>query len=89
MKREIHEEILLYLFELRDSEDHHDLLIKFKNISETLLHERVQELEAKKLITTQYPFTGFFMAGSGESTNFGETESYIKAKITSVKLSII
>jgi hypothetical protein len=84
MKHEIHERILLYLYELRENDEKFDLLIKFIDINETLLRENIEHLDKEKLIEVEYPFLGFGTVNlrTGE-TNFPykDTNKFIKAKI--------
>jgi hypothetical protein len=83
MEYEIHEQILLHLYELRNSDEYSDLLIQFKDISSQVLNDRVEELRTKDLIDVQYPFQGGFIMeyGSGRTTNIIGGQRYLKAKI--------
>lgn len=83
MDYEIHEQILLYLFENRDTDKYYDLLEKFTIVPRQVLHDRVEELKNKNLIDVQYPFYGGFILDvrTGETKDMMTHEDFIKAKI--------
>lgn len=92
MKNELHEEILLYLYERRNEDEFVDILPRFKEFSANLLYEKAGELENKKLIRANYPFSGIGALdwNTGEMTWHGaEKENYIKAKITTEGIEVV
>jgi hypothetical protein len=56
MKNDLHEQILIYLFDLRENGIKHDLLDKFDNVRKNHLYETVISLNEKKYIETDRPF---------------------------------
>jgi hypothetical protein len=84
MEYEIHERILLYLYELRHKDESYDLLKKFSDVNETLLRDTAEHLRKEGLIDVEYPFLGFgsvdFNTGQVDFP-YAEKEDYVKAKI--------
>ena len=50
MGQELHEQILLYLFQFRDDGEFHDILAKFNDRNKKLIRETINELATKKFI---------------------------------------
>lgn len=84
MKHELHEQILIYLFELRHTSVYFDLLIKFNPAPRELIFKKIEELKIKGFIEVEYPPTGIgqFDWHSGAITFPDVEEDYLKAKIT-------
>lgn len=84
MEYELHEKILLYLYELRHKDELYDLLIKFNDINDSLLRETTEHLQKEGLIETEYPFLGVgsvdFNTGRIDFP-YAEKEDFLKAKI--------
>lgn len=59
MKHELHEEILLFLYDFRKTEDKPDVFEKFKGENVNVLKETIEELSGKDFIEVEYPFVGF------------------------------
>ena len=57
-KHELHEEILLFLYQLRNSEERPDLLKKFKGANESILRDTIEHLRERGLIEVEYPYMG-------------------------------
>lgn len=80
---ELHEQILVYLYNNRNNDAQYDLFIKFKNISKTLVFNKATELADKGLIATETSEMGIgsFSWDTGEITFPNAGEPYLKAKI--------
>jgi hypothetical protein len=83
MSYELHEKILLYLFELRHTDETHDLLIKFEGTPKRLIYSKTEELKKKGFIEVEYPFAGIgSLDWNTGRLDFPNAESeYLKAKI--------
>jgi len=80
MSDELHEKILIYLYELRESDEKHDLLIVFNKVNQTVLSDTIEELRKKKFIEVEYPFYPPYSLNSPSPPSFNQ-QNFIKAKI--------
>jgi hypothetical protein len=81
MKYDLHEQILIYLFDLRENGIKHDLLDKFDNVRKTHLYETVISLNEKKYIETDRPFKTRLLTNGRDKQLRQEGEKLI-SKIT-------
>lgn len=85
MDYEIHEQILLYLFQHRNSGQMHDLLQGLHGVERSIISDKALELQQRGYIETKFPFPGVGSLdwNTGEVEWHGaENDDYIKAKIS-------
>lgn len=84
MENEIHEKILLFLFEHRNNDEVYDLYKQFSGVDQNIIAKRTRELQKQGFISLEFPFGGatVFLMKTGEvKGSMPPSGHFIKARI--------